>query len=270
MKMDEVLPISGKIEKAYVIYQLCLAWGSIKHAHEVIKTTSEIHDKLDAVNNASRAIAKAMIAGLLFRGLIGPFSYFVRSTSYDYKLYQELSPSASKGLAAIYVDMISDNLSKLIMSGIDVAADAIADTLDGKLDGLFEVLDQYYAYMNDSENFNDFCNKIFDFIDDIGLFDTVSDIFDYIGDAINFVDTLPETISGLPDTLLNFLDGLFNAFNIPESLRILFGQAKSFRPRIDPLALDLDGDGLETVGAGSGLVFDHNGIFFSHYVTQRQ
>ena len=40
----------------------------------------------------------------------------------------------------------------------------------------------------------------------------------------------------------------------------LFGRAKTWRP-VDPLALDLDGDGLETVGitATSQILFDHNG-----------
>ncbi|WP_301278479.1 calcium-binding protein, partial [Dechloromonas sp.] len=40
----------------------------------------------------------------------------------------------------------------------------------------------------------------------------------------------------------------------------LFGRARTWRP-VDPLALDLDGDGLETVGitATSQILFDHNG-----------
>ena len=40
----------------------------------------------------------------------------------------------------------------------------------------------------------------------------------------------------------------------------LWNQAKNWTPpRIDPLALDLDGDGIETRGADGKVVFDHNG-----------
>ena len=38
-----------------------------------------------------------------------------------------------------------------------------------------------------------------------------------------------------------------------------FSSAKDWRVRRDPLVLDLDGDGLETVGTVAGVLFDHNG-----------
>lgn len=38
-----------------------------------------------------------------------------------------------------------------------------------------------------------------------------------------------------------------------------FDSAQSWRGRTDPLILDLDGDGLETIGATSSILFDHNG-----------
>ena len=37
------------------------------------------------------------------------------------------------------------------------------------------------------------------------------------------------------------------------------GESGTIAPRIDPLALDLDGDGIETRGADGKIVFDHNG-----------
>lgn len=38
-----------------------------------------------------------------------------------------------------------------------------------------------------------------------------------------------------------------------------FQAASSFTQRIDPLSLDLDGDGIETVGANAGIIFDFDG-----------
>ena len=38
-----------------------------------------------------------------------------------------------------------------------------------------------------------------------------------------------------------------------------FSTAKSWVQPTDPLTLDLDGDGIETVGTGAGVLFDHNG-----------
>lgn len=37
-----------------------------------------------------------------------------------------------------------------------------------------------------------------------------------------------------------------------------FNQSKSYHPPRDPLALDLDGDGIETVATSAGVLFDHN------------
>lgn len=39
----------------------------------------------------------------------------------------------------------------------------------------------------------------------------------------------------------------------------LFSSAQLVLPRRDPLTLDLDGDGLETVGVAAGILFDHDG-----------
>ena len=54
-----------------------------------------------------------------------------------------------------------------------------------------------------------------------------------------------------------FFVGEFEAFeDSGESTNAPFLSARQFTPRIDPLALDLDGDGLETVGIAS--IVTHN------------
>ncbi|MCZ4305667.1 calcium-binding protein [Zoogloeaceae bacterium G21618-S1] len=45
---------------------------------------------------------------------------------------------------------------------------------------------------------------------------------------------------------------------VNQSTRDFFSQARSFR-YVDPLALDLDGDGIETIAADGTVLFDHNG-----------
>ncbi|MDP2476341.1 calcium-binding protein [Pseudomonas aeruginosa] len=50
-----------------------------------------------------------------------------------------------------------------------------------------------------------------------------------------------------------YLDPIFDAVNIN------FTSALNFVQRVDPLALDLDGDGLETVSSNSGITFDFDG-----------
>ncbi|WP_230873185.1 calcium-binding protein [Xylella fastidiosa] len=52
-----------------------------------------------------------------------------------------------------------------------------------------------------------------------------------------------------------FLDGEFHQH---------FKSARAFIPRRDPLVLDLDGDGIETVAAGKHILFDHDGDGIKH------
>ena len=42
-------------------------------------------------------------------------------------------------------------------------------------------------------------------------------------------------------------------------IKDFFDEAKNFLPRRDPLVLDLDGDGIETVSATGAVLFDHDG-----------
>ncbi|ALR05941.1 calcium-binding protein [Xylella fastidiosa] len=49
-----------------------------------------------------------------------------------------------------------------------------------------------------------------------------------------------------------------------ETFKDLFDQIRRFIPRRDPLVLDLDGDGIETVAAGKHILFDHDGDGIKH------
>ncbi|WP_343232758.1 calcium-binding protein [Xylella fastidiosa] len=49
-----------------------------------------------------------------------------------------------------------------------------------------------------------------------------------------------------------------------ETFKDLFDQIRRFTPRRDPLVLDLDGDGIETVAAGKNILFDHDGDGIKH------
>ncbi len=71
----------------------------------------------------------------------------------------------------------------------------------------------------------------------------------------------PEDLLDLSKSLMDFLrplDDLMNSIphkNVTED----YNRAKNWRPRRDPLAIDLDGDGIETVSAEFGIRFDHDG-----------
>ena len=55
-------------------------------------------------------------------------------------------------------------------------------------------------------------------------------------------------------------DHLFNGAKIPDSLSRYFTRATQWRPSREPLTLDLDGDGIETVGINTNnpILFDHD------------
>ncbi|MCO6442035.1 MAG: hypothetical protein J5I81_13370 [Nitrococcus mobilis] len=75
-----------------------------------------------------------------------------------------------------------------------------------------------------------------------------------IGDPI--VDIYDQARSGLTD----FLQIMGGIPGILDSANDYWRSAVNWRPRIDPLAVDLDGDGIETVGTNglAGAVFDQN------------
>jgi len=57
------------------------------------------------------------------------------------------------------------------------------------------------------------------------------------------------------EKIFNFLDPL----DINKNVNTEFQSAQNFVQYVDPLVLDLDGDGIETVSANSGITFDFNG-----------
>ncbi|MEQ1738786.1 MAG: hypothetical protein ABL884_02680 [Methyloglobulus sp.] len=99
-----------------------------------------------------------------------------------------------------------------------------------------------------------------------------SSIFDSMGDIANSIgNNVLEVANGIANSIGDGLSDIFNAItalgnldewqtHISELINDLFNTAAKFvQPRRDPLALDLDGDGLETVGTSAGILFDHDG-----------
>jgi len=66
-------------------------------------------------------------------------------------------------------------------------------------------------------------------------------------------------ISVVVPEIAEFALSYFDPFGINEKTNEDFQSAQNFVQRIDPLALDLDGDGIETVSADAGVIFDFNG-----------
>jgi hypothetical protein len=51
---------------------------------------------------------------------------------------------------------------------------------------------------------------------------------------------------------------IYDKLNVDPTTNTLFTDARNFILRLDPLVLDLDGDGLELIGASGTVLFDHN------------
>ena len=95
--------------------------------------------------------------------------------------------------------------------------------------------------------------------------DAVEELFESLvnlklGDHVKKVSgQIYEEVIGLGDWLGENLS-IGQYLPLPHEINAWWNQAKSWvLPRIDPLALDLDGDGIETRGADGRVVFDHNG-----------
>ena len=86
----------------------------------------------------------------------------------------------------------------------------------------------------------------------VGVEDDINNFADYVSDNV-------EEFSGYFDSLK---DGLLNVADALPVFVTLFDVARAifpvFTPRFDPLLLDLDGDGIETVGVDSEKYFDNN------------
>ncbi|WP_166763037.1 beta strand repeat-containing protein, partial [Xanthomonas euroxanthea] len=72
---------------------------------------------------------------------------------------------------------------------------------------------------------------------------------------------LPKPYKDFVDEVGDWLgDNVFSPVkNIYDSVSDFFDRAKNFVQRRDPLTLDLDGDGIETISASEGIIFDHDG-----------
>jgi hypothetical protein len=80
--------------------------------------------------------------------------------------------------------------------------------------------------------------------------------------AINALDgnNLTNAMDRFENYLLpNLVDFSNLLHNLPDSISDFFKDALRWQPRRDPLTLDLDNDGLETVGTKDGVFFDHDG-----------
>jgi hypothetical protein len=84
--------------------------------------------------------------------------------------------------------------------------------------------------------------------------DEIRDLIDEISDSIKkkvekFFDDFSEKVSNFFGEVKDIADEINDKFN----------DAKNFFERRDPLTLDLDGDGIETIAPNAGIVFDFDG-----------
>jgi len=76
------------------------------------------------------------------------------------------------------------------------------------------------------------------------------------------VQAIQNTVAAMGDALVAFVDlGIEASEYIATALRDLYNSAQLLNPFKDPLTLDLDGDGIETVAASTTnpILFDHDG-----------
>ena len=107
----------------------------------------------------------------------------------------------------------------------------------------------------------------------IGLGESVGDGRHDLNDIAALSAVLGAYLSRIPNPQAQILASYFNVLALapavghtigqnlplPHEINAWWNQAKSWvQPRRDPLALDLDGDGIETRGADGKIVFDHN------------
>lgn len=107
------------------------------------------------------------------------------------------------------------------------------------------VASQYYEDIFDQLSETYSSDEMSQAMDDIS--DAVEDMFNNLGDEIS--DKFIQGALGLGDSI-NKIGSLLNQ---------IFTTSRAFRRGRDPLALDLDGDGIETNGADGTVLFDHDG-----------
>ncbi len=62
----------------------------------------------------------------------------------------------------------------------------------------------------------------------------------------------------------NFWENIFDSMGLNPNIGNEYDRARNWIRRVDPLVLDLDGDGIETIGADSSVLFDHDGDHISN------
>ncbi|MFC5771594.1 calcium-binding protein, partial [Thauera sinica] len=89
---------------------------------------------------------------------------------------------------------------------------------------------------------------------------------EWLGEQVWDALTSPEASDSWASALGNEFANEFLNFFLPEGMRPIdrgtntyFSSARAWRLPVDPLALDLDGDGIETRGADGTVLFDHDG-----------
>ena len=120
--------------------------------------------------------------------------------------------------------------------GISTALGIVALALDEDSTSVSDAVEELYQSLIDFK-LGDHVEKLSDQIYEevIGAF---SELGDWLGENLSIGQYLP----------------------LPHEINAWWNQAKQwFLQRRDPLALDLDGDGIETRGADGRVVFDHNG-----------
>ena len=86
----------------------------------------------------------------------------------------------------------------------------------------------------------------------------LEDIVEFATDAV--LDFLDEARKTALEKLKDFVDSVKDTVeDVYDAIKDMFDEAKNFIPRRDPLVLDLDGDGIETVPASGAVLFDHDG-----------
>ncbi|RVU35463.1 hypothetical protein EOE67_13890 [Rheinheimera riviphila] len=128
---------------------------------------------------------------------------------------------------------------------------------------------QYQAHIESIQAMKSVFDKFTSLSDNLSGY--VGDILDRINDLSGFFDNIDSSIL---DGLLNLSNGLrkiqsFFGANptgyLPNDINSLFNMIdRAVNAPRDPLVLDLDGDGVETVGTNAGIMFDHNGDGLKH------
>jgi len=193
--------------------------------------------------------------------------------------YKEFSDAAS-GLIAKAKDFNVDpkNTVKVSFEFIERALERTSSELKSKLDSAGKMADSFRFEAINYKTASLFLNKL-GVVGDVVNIGVKTFGKDYYGAVASFVGaattigvaslmvassafiTVPLIIGlgyfvpELVDKALNH----FDPFGINEKTNTDFQAAQNFVQRIDPLALDLDGDGIETVSANAGITFDFNG-----------